>query len=75
MRANRYPELRAAVCQNLASAQLAREHNDANVLCLGARVVTSLEAEGIVEKFFTTSFQGGRHSGRVHSLSAPLRAP
>lgn len=72
--ANRHPELRAALCHDGLTARLARQHNDANVLCLGARVIGSATAEDCVETFFTTGFEGGRHAGRVAKLSRPVIA-
>lgn len=74
MAANRHGEIRAAVCTDPYSARMARRHNDANVLCLGARVVGVGLAEEIVEAFLCTSFEGGRHAGRVAKLNlAPDR--
>jgi ribose 5-phosphate isomerase B len=49
---------------------MAREHNDANILCLGARVVGPSVAEGIVRAYFTSNFAGGRHANRVAKLKA-----
>jgi ribose 5-phosphate isomerase B len=71
--ANRHPELRAALCHDISTARLARQHNDANVLCLGARVIGSETARDCVETFFTTEFEGGRHAARVAKLSQPIR--
>lgn len=68
--ANKVPGIRAALCNEIFSAQMAREHNDANVLCLGARVVGPSVAEGIVRAYFTSSFAGGRHANRVAKLNA-----
>lgn len=67
--ANRHPEIRAALCADPYSARMTRMHNDANVLCLGARVVGGGLAEEIVTAFFTTSFEGGRHAARVAKLN------
>ena len=72
--ANRHPELRAALCHDSLTARLARQHNDANVLCLGARVIGSDTARDCVEAFFTTGFEGGRHAARVAKLSQPVTA-
>jgi ribose 5-phosphate isomerase B len=69
MAANRHPQIRAALCTDPYSARMTRLHNDANVLCLGARVVGAGLAEEIVTAFFTTSFEGGRHAGRVAKLN------
>lgn len=67
--ANRHPEVRAALCHNAATARLAREHNDANVLALGARIVDEEVARDCVRVFFTTEYEGGRHARRVAKLS------
>lgn len=66
--ANRYPGIRAAVCHDQTSARLAREHNDANVLALGARLVGAEVAKDCLKTFFTTGFAGGRHARRVAKL-------
>ncbi len=66
--ANRHAHVRAALCHNAETARLAREHNDANVLVLGARVVTEAVAAQCVQQFFTTAFAGGRHERRVAKL-------
>lgn len=66
---NRHPEIRAALCTNTTMARLSREHNDANVLCLGARLTGDVLAEEIVKEFLETGFEGGRHKGRVDKLS------
>ncbi len=66
--ANRHAGIRAALCHNEETARLARQHNDANVLCLGARVMTEAEAQGAVRVFFSTPFEGGRHQRRVEKL-------
>ena len=70
--ANRHPSVRAVVCTESYSATMARRHNDANVLCLGARVVGAGLAEQIVEAFLGASFEGGRHARRVAKIE---RAP
>ena len=67
--ANRHSEIRAALCTDPYCARMTRQHNDANVLCLGARVVGGGLAEEIVTAFFTTSFEGGRHAARVAKLN------
>jgi len=72
IRANKYPEIRAALCWNEESAKLSRQHNDANVLCLGSRLVEEAMAFRIFELFTTTPFEGGRHADRVKKISAPL---
>lgn len=68
--ANKIHGIRAALCNEIFSAQMAREHNDANILCLGARVVGPSVAEGIVRAYLTSSFAGGRHANRVAKLTA-----
>ena len=67
--ANRHGGVRAVVCSEPYSARLARQHNDANVLCLGARVVGVGTAKDIVDAFFATTFEGGRHAGRVAKIN------
>jgi len=68
--ANRRPGIRAALCTDSFTARLTRAHNDANVLCLGARVVGVGLAEDILAAFVAGSFEGGRHAGRVAKLDA-----
>ncbi len=73
--ANRVRGVRAGVATELFSARLMREHNDANVLALGARVTAVPHAIAILETFLTTPFAGGRHVRRVEKLDAlPPRA-
>ncbi|MBP7709758.1 MAG: ribose 5-phosphate isomerase B [Rickettsiales bacterium] len=67
--ANRFKNIRAALCHNAKSAKLTRAHNDANVLCLGARVVKNKSALSIAKAFFSTEFEGARHAARVAKLS------
>lgn len=66
--ANRNKAVRAALCTDATMARLARLHNDANVLALGARIVGAQVAIDCVEAFLTTEFEGGRHATRVQSL-------
>jgi len=68
MAANRHPGVRAAVCGDVFSASMTRQHNDANVLCIGARVVGAGLAAEIVKAFLSTSFEGGRHERRVNKI-------
>lgn len=68
MAANRFKGIRAAICTSADLAVAAREHNDANVLCLGARFVDPGTALEIVDAFLGTSFEGGRHEKRVAAL-------
>lgn len=73
MAANRHPGIRAALCHDAYTAEMARRHNDANVLCLGARVLGGGVAAQIVEVFLATPFEGGRHQRRVAKIE-PIRA-
>lgn len=66
--ANRFSHIRCALGHNATIARLSREHNDANVLCFGARVVGVEVIKDMVEVFFTTEFSGGRHQKRVEKL-------
>ena len=67
---NRNDKIRAAVCTNTTMAQLTRIDNNANIVCLGARLTGDLLAKNIVETFLTTPFEaGGRHERRVNKLS------
>src|SRR5689334_19921709 len=66
--ANRHPHVRAAVAWAPEIAELARKHNDANVLALPARFVSESDAEVILERFLTTPFEGGRHQPRVDKI-------
>jgi ribose 5-phosphate isomerase B len=65
MVANRIPGIRAALCHEMFSARMSREHNDANILCLGARVTGPGLAQEIVRTWMTSDFSGGRHQRRV----------
>ncbi len=64
--ANRFKGIRAAVCTNEYMAKMARAHNNANVLCLGARVIGDELAKSIIMSFLTTVFDGGRHAIRTN---------
>jgi ribose 5-phosphate isomerase B len=68
--ANKVRGVRAALCNGLYTARLARAHNDANVVTMGARVVGVGLAEEIVETFLATQFDGGRHARRVEMITA-----
>ncbi len=68
MAANRVAGIRAAPCWNTTAARLARQHNDANVLALGARLVGSEVARDCLAVFLETAFEGGRHQRRVAKL-------
>ena len=67
--ANRYPFLRGALVFNSEMAEMARGHNDANVLIFGAKFITEDEAKKCLDIFLTTDFLGGRHERRVNKLS------
>lgn len=67
--ANKMHGIRAALCENIYTARLAREHNDANVVALGARVVGAGLAVEIVKTFLSTDFQAGRHLRRVDKIT------
>ncbi len=67
--ANKHQKIRAAVCWNTDLATLARQHNDANVVCLPARFVSKKTALDIVNAFMTAEFEGGRHARRVSKIS------
>ncbi len=67
--ANKVRGVRAALCNCLYTARLAREHNDANVLSIGARVVGEGLADEIVDVFLSTAFEGGRHARRVDQIT------
>ena len=69
MCANKYDGIRAAVCSDTFSARMTRCHNDANVLCIGARVTGSCLATDILDSFLGAEFEGGRHAVRVGMIS------
>jgi ribose 5-phosphate isomerase B len=68
MKANKFIGIRAALVWNEESTKLSREHNDANVLCLGGRLISTDLAIRCVEIFLTTSFAGGRHERRIQKI-------
>jgi RpiB/LacA/LacB family sugar-phosphate isomerase len=68
--ANKVAGVRAAVVDNEFSARLARQHNDVNVLCVGARVLAPDRAAGVVRAWLDAVFQGGRHQDRLDKISA-----
>ena len=74
IRANRYPQIRAALCWSEDVAQVSRQHNNANILCLGARFIAPDLAVKILKVFLQTKFEGGRHQRRVDKLSTKLSA-
>ena len=71
--ANKVRGIRAALCNDLYTARLSREHNDANVLSMGGRVLGFGLAEEILTVWLTTAFQGGRHQRRLDQISAEER--
>ena len=66
--ANKIKGIRAALCHDVYTAMMARQHNNANILCMGARVVTPYQAINIANTFFETDFLGGRHEVRVKMI-------
>jgi ribose 5-phosphate isomerase B len=66
--ANRHAGIRAALVSTGLAAELSRQHNDANVLCLGARLIGEAEAKECVQRFLTTTFEAGRHQTRIDKL-------
>lgn len=68
MTANKHQGIRAAICWQDKISKLAREHNDANVLCLPARFISIQEAISIVDIFVNTAFEGGRHQRRIEKI-------
>lgn len=68
MAANRYKGMRAALCHDVTSTRLARQHNNANILVLGARMIGETVALDCLDVFLTTEFQGGRHQGRIEAI-------
>lgn len=72
--ANRSPSIRAALCTSKEMAELSRQHNNANVLALGARIISKETAMDCVQAFLTTEFEGGRHERRVAKLGGSQNA-
>lgn len=69
MTANKHKGIRSALCWNREIAELARLHNDANVITLPARYITTDEAKACVDIFFNTAFEGGRHTDRIKKIT------
>ncbi|WP_257666258.1 ribose 5-phosphate isomerase B [Parapedobacter tibetensis] len=67
--ANKHQGIRAAICWREELATLARQHNDANIVCIPARFIDIEQAKAIIDKFLTTDFEGGRHANRVDKIS------
>ena len=72
--ANKVIGIRAALCNDLYTARLSREHNDANVLAIGGRIVAPAHADEIVALWLKTPFEGGRHQRRIDQISAQERS-
>ncbi len=72
MAANRYSGVRAALCHDHFTAQMSRQHNDANVLCIGERVTGRGVALEIVRTWLETGFEGGRHLTRLEKIEQPV---
>ena len=70
MAANKFDGIRAALCTNVFSAKMAKEHNNANIICLGGRVTGRELAFMIVDTFMEAEFQGGRHQNRIDKIHA-----
>lgn len=68
--ANKFPGVRAALCQEDYSAKMSRMHNDANMLVLPGRIINGETARAIVKTWFTTQFEGGRHQTRLDKIKA-----
>lgn len=69
MAANKHAGIRAAVCWGQELAELARKHNNANIICLPARFIREDDAERMVDTFMRTEFEGGRHANRVNKIA------
>jgi ribose 5-phosphate isomerase B len=69
MTANKHQGVRSALCWKKEIAELARQHNDANILTLPARFISEEEAKEMVDIFLSTAFEGGRHQGRVDKIA------
>lgn len=68
MVANRFPNVRAALCSDILSAKMSRLHNDANILVLGGRMLGDMLAFALVQAWLDTGFEGGRHFERIQSI-------
>lgn len=68
MTANKHQGIRAAICWTAELAELARQHNNANILCIPARFISQDDARAITESFLNTEFEGGRHQRRVEKI-------
>lgn len=71
MAANKYsPEIRAALCHDPVIARLSKEHNNSNILCMGAWFVSNFMSEKVINEWLDSSFQGGRHQNRIDMFSS-----
>ncbi len=68
--ANKVPGVRAALCHDLYLARLSRQHNDANVLSMGGRIIASTYAKEVVRVWLATDFEGGRHEARLEQIAS-----
>ena len=75
MTLNKHQGVRAGLAWNKEIAELIRQHNDANVLVMPGRFITNKEAEAILDKFFSATFEGGRHARRVAKIPVSGKAP
>ena len=66
---NRYNSIRCALCHNIESAKLAKLHNNANILSLGAKFLSKSDAFNIIEEFIKNDFEGGRHENRINQIN------
>ena len=73
MQANRFKGVRAALCSDIFSARMSRQHNDANILVMGGRIVGDILAFELVREWLATPFEGGRHLDRIRSLDEERR--
>lgn len=65
---NKVPGIRAALCTSVEMAEMCRRHNNANVVCMGARMISQELAFDIIDKWMTTDFEGGKHERRINEL-------
>jgi ribose 5-phosphate isomerase B len=68
MTANRFPHVRAALCSDIFSARMSRQHNDSNILVMGGRIVGDILAFEIIKAWLETPFEGGRHLERIQTI-------
>jgi ribose 5-phosphate isomerase B len=73
--ANKIPGIRAVTCHNEFTAEMSRRHNDANILCLGARVLTPAQMEPIIKIWLATPFEAGRHARRLDKITESEKHP